>query len=84
MEINKKSVDGLCSLPDDELRRRIKAAAGALGADPDKIPAELTDMSTIKRKLSSLSDRQIKAICGALGEERLNRIMKAADDGRGQ
>ena len=35
MEINKKSVDGLCSLPDDELRRRIKAAAGALGADPD-------------------------------------------------
>ena len=81
MQINKKSVEKLCSLPDDALKEKIRAAAEACGADGDAAVSKLTDLPALKRRLSSLSDAQIKAICQAVGEDKLNKIKRSLDDG---
>ena len=81
MEINKKSVEKLCSLSDDALKEKIRAAAEACGADGDAAVSRLKDLPALKRRISSLSDAQIKAICQAVGEDKLDRIKRSLGDG---
>lgn len=81
MEINKDRIRSLASLSDDELRERIKAAAKACGMDGELAAKRLPDMGTVKKKLGSLSDTQIKALVSALGEDRIKKIIPGPGDG---
>ena len=81
MEINKKSLHALTSLPDDELRKKINDAASACGVRGDKAAKYMGDMSAIKKKLNSLSDSQIRALLDAVGEENVRKIKESLDNG---
>ena len=80
MEINRQNLKKLTELSDEALRKKIEDAASSCGIDPGKSAAYLTDM--IKKKLSSLSDSQIKALLGALGEENVRKIKNGLDNGQ--
>lgn len=81
MELNKKNLQKLASLSDDELREKINSIAESAGIDRSKTSAYLSDMAGIKKKLGSLSDAQIKALINALGEENVRKIKKGLDNG---
>lgn len=82
MEINKDYIDSLSSLSDDELRERIKAAAKACGIDEKRAAASLGDMSSVKKKLRSLSESQIKAAVSAVGEDKIDKIRSELEHGK--
>jgi hypothetical protein len=82
MEINRQNLKKLTELSDEALRKKIEDAASSCGIDPGKSAAYLTDMTAIKKKLSSLSDSQIKALLGALGEENVRKIKNGLDNGQ--
>ena len=84
MELNKKSLQKLTELPDDELREKINAAVESAGIDRSAALPYLTDIAGIKKKLSCLSDTQIKAILHALGEENVKKIKAGLDNGSGR
>ena len=84
MELNKKSLQKLTELSDDELREKINAAAESAGIDRSRTLPYLTDIPGIKKKLNSLSDTQIKAILHALGEENVKKIKAGLDNGSGR
>ena len=68
-EISKKDLDALSALSDEELRERILSAVSACGIDRAKAAARLPDVRIIRRKLASLSDKDIKTLTAAFGEK---------------
>ncbi len=84
MELNKKNLQKLTSLSDDELREKISAAAEFAGIDRSRSSPYLNDIAGIKKKLNSLSDAQIKALLHALGEENVRKIKEGLDHGSGR
>ena len=84
MELNKKNLQKLTALSDDELRERINRAAESAGIDRSRTSPYLCDIAGIKKKLNSLSDIQIKALLNALGEENVRKIKEGLDHGSGR
>lgn len=84
MEISKKDLQKLSSLPDDQLREKILAAASSCGVDGRRAEAYMSDMTQIKKKLASLSDAQIRMILSAIGEENVRKIKESINDGSGR
>lgn len=82
MEINKDRIRALTSLSDDELRERLRAAAEAAGIDGKLAAKRLPNMDTVRKKLGSLSDAQIKTLVSALGEDRIKNIIPGPGDGK--
>jgi len=81
MEINKKSLQKLSSLSDEQLRDKINSAAASCGIDASKTAPYISDMAAVKKKLNSMTDAQIKTILSALGEENVRKIKNGLDDG---
>ena len=81
MELNRKNLQKLASLSDDELREKINSIAESAGIDSSRTSPFLKDISGIKKKLNSLSDAQIKALLSALGEENVKKIKDGLDNG---
>lgn len=81
MEINKKTIQSLSSLSDDELKKKITDAALSCGVSRDTADKYLTDIGAIRKKLTSLSDRQIQNLLSALGEENVRKIKNGWENG---
>ena len=81
MELNKKSLQDLTALSNDELREKINSIAQSAGIDRSRTAPYLKDISGIKKKLNSLSDAQIKALLSALGEDNVRKIKEGLDNG---
>ncbi len=82
MEINKKSLRELSELSDDQLRDKINSVAASCGIDASKTAPYISDMAAVKKKLSSLTEAQIKAFLNALGEENVKKIKNGLDNGQ--
>ena len=82
MEINRQSLKKLTDMSDDQLRKKIEEMAGSCGIDAGRAAPYLSDMTAIKKKLSSLSDVQIKALLCALGDENVRKIKNGLDNGQ--
>ena len=68
-EIDKKDIDALTGLSDGELRERILSAVSSCGIDRNAAARRLPDVKVIRKKLASLSDKDIKTLCAAFGED---------------
>ena len=73
-EFDKKDLSALSDLPDDVLRERILAALSSCGIDKSAAARRLPDMKIIKKKLASLTDRDIKTLAAAFGEENVCKL----------
>ena len=73
MELNKKNLQKLTSLSDDELREKISAAAESAGIDRSRSSPYLNDIAGIK-----------KTLLHALGEENVRKIKEGLDHGSGR
>lgn len=68
------NIDELLKLDDKELKRRITAAAVAAGADSGKILAALSDMQTLRKLASGLSQEQINSLLNTFGADNAKKI----------
>lgn len=68
------NIDELLKLDDEELKKRITAAAVAAGADSKKILSALSDMQTLRRLASGLSQEQINSLLNTFGAENAKKI----------
>ena len=80
-EINKKDLDALSGLSDEALREKILSAVSSCGVDRRAAERRLPDMKLIRKKLASLSDKDIKTLSAALGEENLGKLRDGLKDG---
>ena len=80
-EINKENLAALSGLSDEELREKILSVVASCGIDRKTAEARLPDMKLIKKKLASISDRDIRTLTAALGEDKIGKIKDALGDG---
>lgn len=80
-EFDKKGLEALSALPDGELRERILSALQSCGIDRTAAARRLPDMRIIRKKLSSLSEKDIKALGTVLGEESINKLRDGLSNG---
>ena len=83
-EFDKKDLSSLSAQPDEELRERILTALQSCGVDRNAASRRLPDMKLIKKKLASLSDRDIKTLVAAFGEENVGKLRDGLVNGSKQ
>lgn len=60
MQLDKKSLDRLLALNDDQLRMVLRGLLKEYGVDPTGIPLEKFDMSKLRAALSGATDEDIQ------------------------
>lgn len=69
MEFNKNTVDGFLRLDDESLREQVKALLMASGADERHASKATADMNRLRRKLSGVTESDIKRLMSMMGPE---------------
>lgn len=67
MKIDKKSLDRLLKLNDDQLRRVMAGLLSEYGIDPSAVPLEQFDMGKLRMVLQTATDDDIRRLLTALG-----------------
>ncbi len=67
MKIDKKSLDRLLKLNDDQLRRVMAGLLSEYGIDPSTVPLEQFDMGKLRMVLQSATEEDIQRLMTALG-----------------
>lgn len=62
MQINRKTLDGLLGLSDDQLMALVGSLAKNSGVDLGQFKIDATDVQSVRRALSSVTDDEIRAI----------------------
>lgn len=62
MEIDRSAIDRLLKLNDTQLKIIIRNLAASSGIDPAEFNVDLSDISSIRRALGSVSDEELKQI----------------------
>ena len=60
MQLDKKSLERLLALSDDQLRAVLRGLLKEYGVDPSTVPLEQFDMSKLRVALSGATDEDIK------------------------
>lgn len=76
MEINKTTIDKLKALNDDQLKEAIGQLADVLGANPKQKQMALNNVSAIRRKLSTATERDLQKQLNKITAEKQNEIAK--------
>ena len=66
MKIDKKSLDRLLKLNDDQLRRVLAGLIAEYGIDPATIPLESFDMGRLRAVLGSATEEDIQGFLNAM------------------
>ena len=66
MQLDKKSLDRLLTLNDDQLRRVMAGLLAEYGVDPTTIPLDQFDMSKLRAVLSNATDEDIQRFTAML------------------
>ena len=72
--IDKKELDKINNISDDELRKSISQVAQSAGLDSNTIGQMLSDIGAIRKTVSTVSQNDIDAIVRNLGEENVGKI----------
>ena len=67
MQIDRKSLDRLLALNDDQLKRVLRGLVAEYGIDPNTVPFERFDMSALRAVLASASDEDIRRLLSGFG-----------------
>ena len=80
MEIDINLIKQLQNTDDETLKATIKSIAQALGANDKQVNNAVSNVSTIKKKISRMSDNEIKQQVDKqvrkIGEEKADEILK--------
>ena len=80
MEIDMNMIKKLQNTDDETLKATIRSIAQAIGADNKQINAAVNNVGTIKKKMSRMSDREIRQQVDKqvrkIGEEKAEEILK--------
>lgn len=72
--IDKKELDKIKNISDDELRKSIAQVAQSAGLDSNTIGQMLSDIGAIRKTVSTVSQNDIDAIVRNIGEENVGKI----------
>ena len=67
MKLDKKSLEKLLTLNDDQLRRVLAGLLSEYGIDPSTVPLEQFDMTKLRGVLSNATDEDIRRFTVMLG-----------------
>lgn len=67
MKIDKKSLDRLVKLNDDQLRRVLAGLLSEYGIDPSTVPLAQFDMGKLRAVLQTATEEDIERLMAALG-----------------
>ncbi|MDD6312649.1 MAG: hypothetical protein PUB08_04165 [Firmicutes bacterium] len=70
MQLDKKDIDRLAQLDDDTLKAQLSDILSAVGVDKRKADRFLSDIPRLKAQATSLSQRDIDALCARLGNDK--------------
>jgi len=70
MQLDKKSIDRLLKLNDDQLRAVIGKLLREYGVDVSRVPLATMDMGALRAVLQMASEEDISRLLGALGGSR--------------
>ena len=73
MEIDRNALDRLLKMNDTQLKLVIRNLAASSGIDPKDFNINPSDVSSIRRVLSSVSDEELCQIARAYEENKRNR-----------
>lgn len=77
MEINKDTVNRITSMSNDQLKAAIAQIADALGANPVQKRMAVSNAAMIRKKLSAMSESEIKSYLNRLPAEKLSELEKS-------
>lgn len=77
MNIDKSSLQKLAEMDDAELKKSILSVAAACGADIKKLERHLGDIPSLKKSISSLSQKDIDRAMKRMGEKRADIISQS-------
>ena len=80
MSIDRKDLEKVLSLGDDEFRNRVEKAVNSAGLDPKVTKYILNDSEKIKKALRGLSDKDLSRMSETLKKNNLESIEKIFKD----
>ena len=69
MQLDKKSLDRLLALNDDQLRAVMRGLLKEYGVDPSVVPLERFDMSKLRAALSAATEEDVKRFMTMLSDQ---------------
>lgn len=72
MQLDKKSLDRLLSLNDQQLRRVMAGLLSEYGIDPTTIPLDQFDMGKLRAVLSTATDQDLARLTAMLSSSKRN------------
>ena len=72
--LDKNSIDEFVNLPDEQMKKRIRDAAVAAGADVEKVEAMLSDTSRLRNIAKTLTPEDAMRIINMIGADKANVI----------
>lgn len=72
--LDKNSIDEFVNLPDEQMKKRIRDAAVAAGADVEKVEAMLSDTSRLRNIVKTLTPEDAMRIINMIGADKANVI----------
>ena len=78
--LDNEKLQKLLALSDEELRRKVSAAAAAAGADARSTSAALSDVARLRGMLKALSDEQINGMLSKISPQAVSEIARRVEN----
>lgn len=76
MEINKKTLNKISSMSNEQLKEVIAQLSDALGANPLQKRMAINNASTIKRKLMGMSEKELQSYLNKIPQAKKEELEK--------
>lgn len=78
--LDNEKLQKLLALSDEELRRKVSAAAAAAGADARSTAAALSDVARLRGMLKALSAEQINGMLSKISPQAVSEIARRIEN----
>jgi len=76
MQFDRRDLDKIISMDDENFKSLARSIAEAAGADPKKTEAMLKDTNQLKKRISRINSREAQQLIDAAGKEKSEMILE--------